>query len=158
MKTPRDWNIQWQWARLEALSARQTYALFAARQAVFIVEQACAYPDLDGRDMDAEHLVAWSGDTLVGCLRLLAPGQRYPESSLGRILTTPAYRGTGLGRELVTRGLEHAQQLYPTHDVRIAAQARLEKFYAGFGFVSSCAPYLEDGIPHIDMLKPAQPR
>ena len=155
MKAHRNRNIQWQWARLEALSARQTYALFAARQAVFIVEQACAYQDMDGRDVDAEHLVAWSGDTLAGCLRLLAPGQRYAESSLGRILTAPAYRGIGLGRELVMRGLERARQLYPAHDVRIAAQARLEKFYAGFGFVPSGAPYLEDGIPHIDMLKPA---
>jgi ElaA protein len=151
----RNFNIQWQWARFEALSARQIYALFAVRQAVFIVEQVCAYQDMDERDADAEHLLAWSGDTLAGCLRLLAPGQRYAESSLGRILTAFVHRGIGLGRELVIRGLQRAQQRYPEHGVRIAAQARLGRFYVGFGFVPSGAPYLEDGILHIDMLKPA---
>jgi len=145
--------MRWQWTRLDTLPARQLYALFAARQAVFVVEQTCAYQDMDGRDLVAEHLIAWDGNALAGCLRLLAPGQRYAECSLGRILTTSAYRGTGLGRELLARGLQQAQQHHPAHGVRIAAQARLEKFYAGFGFVPIEEPYMEDGILHIDMLR-----
>ncbi len=144
--------MDWQWARLDDLPATRIHALFAARQAVFIVEQACAYQDMDGRDVDAEHLIAWSGDAVAACLRLLAPGQRYDDPSLGRILTTQPFRGTGLGRELIERGLEQARKRYPAQDIRIAAQARLEAFYRSFGFVPASELYLEDDIPHLDML------
>jgi len=75
--------------------------------------------------------------------------------SLGRVVTSPAARGTGLGRELVAQGIACAERLHPGHAIRIGAQAHLEAFYAGFGFRTVSAPYDEDGIPHIDMLRPA---
>ena len=93
-------NLSWQWCRLDELSAEQLYAVLAARVAIFIVEQNCAYQDLDGLDIDAEHLIAWSGADLAGYLRVLAPGTRFADPSIGRIITTKAFRGSGLGREL----------------------------------------------------------
>jgi len=151
-------SIQWQWRRFAELSVAQLYAILGARQAVFVVEQNCPYQDADGKDLGAEHLIAWSGEEVAAYLRLLAPGVSYEaEPSLGRIITTRIARGNGLGRELVVRGLERAQQLYPTLPVRIGAQAHLNEFYGSLGFVQSSEPYLEDNIPHIEMLRPPGP-
>jgi ElaA protein len=150
-------SIEWQWRRYAELSSREIYAIFAARQAVFIVEQNCPYQDMDGKDLDAWHLIAWSGEEVAAYLRLLAPGVSYPEPSLGRIITTKIGRGHGLGRELVARGLEKIHELYPTLPIRIGAQAHLHKFYGSLGFVQSSEPYDEDGIIHIEMLRPAGP-
>lgn len=144
--------FRWQWCTLDDLSARQLYALLAAREAVFVVEQNCAYQDLDGLDIEAEHLIGWADSQVAACLRLLAPGVRFPEPSLGRILTTQPFRGTGCGRELVARGLAHLSGRYPGRAVRISAQAHLEGFYGSFGFVPASQIYLEDGIPHLEML------
>jgi ElaA protein len=144
--------IDWQWCALHELPARRLYALFAARQKVFVVEQACAYLDLDGLDDDAEHLIAWSGEDIAAYLRLLAPGTAFAEPSLGRVLTMSAFRGSGLGRELMLKGLARAYERYPGHLVRIGAQAYLQKFYSSLGFTIASEPYLEDGIPHLEML------
>lgn len=149
-------TFNWQWSALSELSPRQVYAVFAARVAVFIVEQECAYQDLDGLDIEAEHLIAWSGPEVAGYLRLLAPGVRFSEPSLGRIITAHDFRGTGLGRELVARGIEHARLRYPRQGVRISAQAHLQSFYQSFGFETVTERYLEDGIPHVDMLLAAR--
>jgi ElaA protein len=151
-------SIQWQWRSYDELSPREIYAIFAARQAVFVVEQNSVYLDMDGKDLDAWHLIAWSGKEVAAYLRLLAPGVSYPvEPSLGRIVTTKIGRGSGLGRELVTRGLERLHELYPTLPIRIGAQAHLHRFYGSFGFVQSSEPYDEDGILHIEMLRQPGP-
>lgn len=147
--------LTWQWCTLDDLAPLQLYTLFAARQAVFIVEQKCAYPDLDGADIEAEHLIAWSHGDVAACLRLLAPGVKFSEASLGRIVTTLPFRGTGLGRELIWKGLARAQQRYPQQPIRIGAQAHLERFYGSFGFARVSDVYSEDGIPHIEMLRAA---
>jgi ElaA protein len=148
--------IRWQWNSFAGLTAAQLYAMLALRQEVFVLEQACLYPDIDGLDPDAHHLLGWrrvdGRQQLVAHLRCLAPGAKYEEMSIGRVVTSPAARGTGLGRELVAQGLALARQLHPGHAIRIGAQAHLERFYAGFGFVTVSAPYDEDGILHIDML------
>ncbi len=145
-------SFEWQWCTLRELSAERWNAVAVARQAVFIVEQECAYADLDGLDTNAEHLIVWSASDVAGYLRLLAPGTRFAEPSLGRILTTHAFRGTGLGRELGVKGLQRARERYKGQTLRISAQAYLEKFYASFGFVVDSEPYLEDGIPHVEMV------
>ena len=151
-------TIHWQWRSYAELSPLQIHAIFAARQAVFIVEQACPYPDIDSKDLRALHLAGWAGEQLAAYLRLLAPGESYPdEPSLGRIITTKMARGTGIGRELVARGLEKIHELYPTLPTRIGAQAHLHKFYGSFGFVQSSEPYDEDGIMHIEMMRAAGP-
>jgi ElaA protein len=146
-------NIDWRWYTFEHIAPKDLYALLAARVAVFVVEQDCPYQDLDGLDADAQHLVAWSGDQVAGYLRLLAPGTRFGEPSIGRILTTSIARGSGVGRELVAKGIERAGELYPAQPIRISAQAHLSKFYGSFGFVIASEQYLEDDIPHVEMLK-----
>lgn len=146
-------TIRWEWRSFAELSNLELYAILAARQAVFVVEQNCPYLDLDGKDLKAEHLIAWSGDQVAAYLRLLGPGVSFQEPSLGRIITTKIGRGSGLGRELVARGLQRMHELYPTLPTRIGAQAHLHKFYGSLGFVQASEPYDEDGIPHIEMLR-----
>ncbi|MFC5552191.1 GNAT family N-acetyltransferase [Massilia aerilata] len=148
--------ISWQWKGFKELTVAQLYAMLALRQQVFVLEQTCLYPDIDGLDPGAQHLLGWrevDGKTeLVAQLRCLAPGAKYEEMSIGRVVTSPAARGSGLGRELVAQGVALAQQLHPGHAIRIGAQAHLEAFYHSFGFVTVSEPYDEDGILHIDMV------
>jgi ElaA protein len=145
--------IRWQWCVLDQLTTAQLHRVFAAREAVFVVEQACAYQELDGWDLGAEHLIAWEDIQVAAYLRVLAPAVRFAEPSIGRILTAKSHRGTGLGRELVRRCLAHVDGKHPRSDVRISAQTYLERFYRSFGFVTDSEPYPEDGIPHIEMLR-----
>jgi ElaA protein len=150
-------TIEWQWLDFDSIPPRDLYEVLRQRQDVFVLEQACLYPDLDGHDEAAHHLMAWrTADgrrELVAYLRCLAPGAKYAEMSLGRILTPAISRGTGIGRTLVAEGIRRAEQLHPGHRIRIGAQARLEHFYQSFGFQTVTAPYDEDGILHIDMLR-----
>ena len=149
--------IDWQWRRFAELSGADVYEILARRQDVFILEQACLYPDADGLDADAWHLLGWQTDgaqrRLAAYLRCLAPGAKYREMSLGRVLTSEAARGSGIGRVLIAEGIAHAERQYPGQRIRIGAQARLEALYASFGFVTVSEPYDEDGIMHIDMLR-----
>ena len=149
--------IEWQWSRFADLTAAQLYDMLALRQQVFVLEQTCLYPDIDGYDLDAHHLLGWRDiggrRVLVAYLRCLAPGAKYDEMSLGRILTTNDVRGSGVGRELVAHGIQYAETLHPGHRIRIGAQQRLEKFYQDFGFETISDAYDEDGIMHIDMLR-----
>jgi ElaA protein len=127
--------------------------VLAARAAVFIVEQNCPYQDADGLDNDAMHLVGWDGDLVAAYLRVLAPGVKYEEPSIGRVLTAKAHRGSGVGHEMMVLGLEYAARQFLKQGVRISAQAHLERFYGRLGFVRVSGPYLEDDIPHIEMLR-----
>ena len=145
-------TFNWQWCRLQELSASQLYALFAARESVFVVEQHCAYQELDGRDFEASHLIAWSGTEIAAYLRVLAPGAKFKQPSIGRVMTAKAFRGRGLGRELMVRALKHIDEVY-LDSVRISAQTHLEKFYRSFSFEPVSESYMEDGIPHIEMVR-----
>ena len=149
--------IDWQFSPFNDLSPADLYQVLAQRQQVFILEQACLYPDIDGLDPLAHHLLGWrtvdGQRQLVAYLRVLGPGVKYDEMSLGRVITTQAARGSGAGRALLAHGIGCAEALYPGHRIRIGAQQYLEKFYQGFGFATVTAPYDEDGIQHIDMLR-----
>ena len=146
--------INWQWCRLHDLKAQQQYAIFAAREAVFVVEQNCAYQDLDGHDFQVHHLIGWSGDEVAAYLRVFEPGAKFAEPAIGRVLTTKPFRRTGLGRKLMQTALEHIDHLYPGEGVRISAQTYLDAFYRSFGFMPCSEIYPEDGIPHVEMLRP----
>jgi ElaA protein len=150
-------NPSWQWSRFGELSAEDLYAVVRLREAVFVVEQQCAYPDADGRDPLAWHLLGWSdrenGKALVAYARIFEPGLRYTEGSIGRVVTAPEVRGTGLGKALMAEALRRLEGLAPGQTIRIAAQRRLEKFYLDLGFRTVSAPYEEDGITHVDMLR-----
>lgn len=115
-----------------------------------MVEQACAYPDADGLDPRAWHLLGQE-ETLRAYLRVFAPGERREEAVIGRVVTAPSVRGTGLGRALMAEGLSRIEGGWGTVPVWLSAQAHLAPFYGGFGF-AVCGPgYDEDGIPHLPM-------
>ncbi len=143
----------WRCLPFSALTTRELYRILAARSEVFVVEQDCVYQDPDDHDQSAFHVWAQSdGQQLAAYLRILPPGEKYPEASIGRVLTRVAWRGVGLGRTLMRQGIENCQRLFPDTPLRISAQAHLENFYGSFGFIPISAPYDEDGIPHIEML------
>ncbi|MEP7296898.1 MAG: GNAT family N-acetyltransferase [Burkholderiales bacterium] len=148
--------LTWRWCRFDELSVFELEAIYRARQEVFSIEQACAYLDADGFDQHSWHLTAWSPDqpTPLAYARVVHPGQKYAEPSIGRVITTARARGTGLGRELVRRAVDQCAAAYPGQGIRISAQTRLERFYVGFGFAPVGPPYMEDGIPHTEMLRP----
>jgi len=147
--------LSWRWCRFDELSVFELDAIYRARQQVFSVEQACVYLDADGFDAASWHLAAWSPvhKEPFAYARVVHPGQKYAEPSIGRVITTAPARGTGLGRELVRRAIVHCNNAYPDQAIRISAQTRLERFYAELGFVAAGAPYIEDGIPHTEMLR-----
>ena len=149
--------ITWQCATLNELSSGQLYAILKARCEVFISEQQCIYNDVDGKDLACLHIVAWDSDNDVAAyLRIHGPATTYPEPSLGRVLSTAKHRGTGIGRQIVQRGLTQLEVTYPNQAVRISAQSYLKDFYRSFGFEEVSDEYLEDGIPHTEMLRPAK--
>ena len=143
-------TLAWHRRAFAHLTPAELYAIVALREAVFIVEQRCAYLDADGYDPACEHMWATTADGEVAAyLRIVPAGVKFAETAIGRIITSPKARGTGLGRELVRRGIAAAGEV----PVRIGAQAHLEKFYGEFGFVRASDVYDEDGIPHIEMLR-----
>ena len=147
--------IQWQWSRFQALSNDALYDALALRCRVFILEQG-PYLDPDGVDRDSAHLLGRDeAGVLQAYLRVVDPGVKYVEPSIGRVITSPEKRGTGLGRRLVAEGVARCTAAWPGHGIRISAQARLEAFYRDFGFVPAADPHIEDGIPHLLMVRPA---
>lgn len=148
-------DIDWRASRFSELSPVELARIYRARQQVFTIEQQCIYLDADEFDETAWHIAAWSPKSPVplAYARLINPGRKYAEPSMGRVITTGAARGTGLGRELVRRVLAHSAQVFPGLAVRISAQERLSRFYADFAFTVVGEPYMEDGIPHIEMLR-----
>lgn len=150
-------SASWQFSRFRDLSVDDLYAIVRLREAVFIIEQNCPYPDSDGRDPLAWHLLGWrdgaDGKQLAAYARLFEPGIRYHEASIGRIVTSPQARGTGLGRQLMVEALQRMATLAPGQKIKIAAQRRLEKFYTEYGFMTISDPYEEDGIIHVDMIR-----
>lgn len=134
------------------LTLDELYALLQLRMEVFIVEQNCVYQDCDDKDQESHHLMAWCNGKLAAVTRLLPPGVSYAEPSIGRVITSPAFRGMKLGRELMTRSIESCYELFGKQPIRIGAQQYLKTFYESFGFRQVGEPYDEDGIQHIKML------
>ncbi len=147
-------NITWQRAPFSDLSAAQLYAILKVRSEVFVLEQNCVYQDIDGLDLTCLHLVGWTDDQQVAAyLRVVPPGLKYEEVSLGRVVSSNAVRGTGIGKQLLAHGMKLIEKNYPGKPVRIQAQSYLENFYQSFGFVTVSDVLMEDGIPHFMMLK-----
>lgn len=160
--------ITWRCAPFDELTPREIHDMFQARSAAFVVEQDCVFLDIDGVDPVCWHIVGYAkaaahasgprlrGDDreLVATARLVPPGTKFAEPSIGRVVTTEAARGTGCGRALMREALAQAERLWPGQSIRVSAQRHLEKFYASLGFVTDSEPYMEDGIPHVGMLRP----
>ncbi len=148
-------SLSWRTARLSELAPLELARIYRARQEVFSIEQNCVYLDADEADEQSHHLAAWSTAHALplAYARLVAPGVKYAEPSMGRVITTAVARGTGLGRALVQRVLVLSDELYPGLGLRISAQSRLQRFYSELGFEAVGDDYMEDGIPHIEMLR-----
>jgi ElaA protein len=144
-------TYQWQILPFAEFSLELLYETLRLRQEIFVVEQNCAYLDLDGLDLQAAHMLCMHNSTLVAYQRCLAPGLSYPESSLGRIVVAPPMRGRQLGRELAQRGIDYNRRQWPDSDICIGAQAHLQDFYASMGFSAEGSEYIEDNIPHRKM-------
>jgi ElaA protein len=151
----------WELRRYRDLSGDELYEILALRQAIFVVEQRCAYLDADGKDRGGYHLLGRDpAGCLIAYLRILDPGSRFPEPSIGRVLVHRAHRGRGLGVALMRQGMQECARLYPGEPIKISAQHYLRRFYEDLGFVclGDGNPVDEDGIPHIEMIfSPAPP-
>ena len=146
-------DIEWRFKSFEELTKTELHQMMILRQQVFVVEQDCPYLDADEKDQDSHHLLGYVEESLVAYLRLVQPGISYQEISFGRIVTAQNQRGTGLGIALMQEGIEQSIKLYGTSRNRISAQSHLLLFYQKFGFESTGKEYLEDGIPHTEMIK-----
>ncbi len=146
-------SMLWSVKRFEVLSPFELYAILQLRNIVFAVEQSCVYQDMDNKDQASYHLMCWQNEQLLAYSRILPPGIAYTEPSIGRVVTAPKARRTGMGRKLIEKSIEHLYSLYPQQNIRIGAQCYLRKFYADFGFKEQGNIYLEDGIKHIEMVK-----
>ncbi len=147
--------LRFELKRFEELTAAELYTVLRLRQEVFVVEQNCAYLDTDGKDLKSYHLLGWLNNELAAYARLLPAGVSYEEPSIGRVITPLKYRRMGFGQVLMAEAVKGIEQLFGAVPVRIGAQAYLKTFYEGYGFVDLNEPYLEDGLPHLIMLRPA---
>ena len=143
--------MQWHTLSFTELSPESLYAILRLRQEVFAVEQQCVYLDLDNLDQQAIHILCTDGERVLAYQRCIAPGPGSPDSLLGRVVVCPTMRNQQLGRELVRRGIEHNLLQWPGSDIRISAQAHLQRFYASLSFLAEGNEYLEDNIPHRQM-------
>ena len=141
----------WRFARFAELSPQEIHDLYRLRVDVFVVEQNCVFQDVDGVDPQCWHLLGYEGRDLVAYCRFVPPGVKFPEPSIGRVITARSVRRTGMGRVLMREAMQRAAALWPDQALRIGAQAHLERFYNEFGFTKSSEPYDEDGILHIEM-------
>jgi ElaA protein len=149
-------TIEWICKHHSDLNKEQLYALLKLRSDVFVVEQKCAYPDLDGQDLDGDthHLMGWEDDQLMAYLRLLDPESQGGDVVIGRVIIAPQGRGQGLGHVMMEHALNQAEKQWPKVPIYLSAQAHLQGYYGKYGFAVVGEEYLEDDIPHIGMRRP----
>lgn len=147
-------RVEWICKHFSELNTEALYQIVQLRIEVFIVEQQCVFQDLDDKDRVCDHLMAWQEDKLVAYTRLVPPGVSYEEPSIGRVVTSPLVRRTGIGRILMEKSIALVHNKYGKIPIKIGAQCYLNKFYTSLGFISEGGVYLEDGIEHVAMRLP----
>lgn len=147
-------TIKWICKTFDQLSAYELYEILKLRSEVFVVEQNCVFLDMDDKDQGSWHLMGISDEKLVAYTRLVPPGHIYKEASIGRVVSAPAARGNGAGRQLMEQSIAKTKELFGAGPIKIGAQFYLKKFYESFGFVQTSDIYLEDGIEHTYMILP----
>ena len=144
-------QLCWSWYRLEEMKPFLLYDLLALREAIFVVEQTCAYLELDGLDKTAEHLLVTRDETVVSCLRVLPPAEKASHVRIGRVAVSSDWRKKGLARLMVQNAIDKIRLENPSSDICLDAQTYLQGFYLSLGFEVCGDEFLEDGIPHIPM-------
>lgn len=150
-------KINWTCKHFKDLSAEEFHDIIQLRINVFIVEQNCPYPEIDGKDKNAFHVFGKNEENIILAVsRIIPHGISYEECSIGRVATSSTTRLTGCGIDLMKFTIEKINSIYGKSDIRISAQEYLKSFYEKFGFVKVSDSYLEDDIPHIEMLRKSQ--
>lgn len=144
--------MKWEIKKFQELELKEIYKILKMRNEVFIVEQQCAYQDCDGKDENSYHLYLEEDNIIISYLRILKRGVSYDEVSIGRVLVNKNHRGKGISREMMLKAIRFIEEELNETEIRIQAQAYLVNFYRSFGFKEVSAEYLEDNIPHIDMI------
>lgn len=148
-------QLNWEIKAFNDLTLDELYDILKLRVDVFVVEQACPYPELDNQDRHKKtlHLMGKNDrNDICAYLRILAPGVSSPHAGIGRVVVNKANRGKGVSRDMMQRCISLVHRQWPGADIKIGAQTYVEQFYASLGFVPVSEPYLEDGIPHLDMM------
>lgn len=144
-------QLTWHDRAFADLTVGELYAIVHLRERVFVVEQRCVYLDADGHDPKCRHVFATGeGGTLAAYARIVPAGVKYRSVAIGRVVIAPELRGTGLARVLMEKAIAACPAGQP---IELGAQAHLEKLYASLGFVRTGEVYVEDGIPHVDMMR-----
>jgi ElaA protein len=147
--------MNWTLKRFSELTPAEMYAILRLRSEVFVVEQTCVFQDMDNKDQPSYHLMGWKDDLLAAYTRLVPAGVAYDIPSIGRVVTSPAARGNGLGRVLMEKSIAETNRLFGNLPVKIGAQVYLRQFYSSLGFEQTSDIYMEDGIEHIEMVRKA---
>ena len=145
-------DIIWSVKPFAQLTAKEVHDLMRLRVDVFVVEQRCVYPEIDGQDPEALHVLGYKGEQLVAYARILPPHEDgLPH--IGRVVTASSARGTGLGRAVMEHAIKAVEAYYGSRSNAVAAQAHLQRFYESLGYVrTSKEEYMWDDIPHVDMV------
>lgn len=144
-------NIQWKISPFEQLSLDELYKVLQLRSEVFVVEQNCVYQDIDSKDQKALHLLAIENNQIIAYARLFKPNDYFDNASIGRVIVKPTHRSKAIGHKLMTHAIKGIQEFFNQTKITISAQLYLKDFYQSHQFVQTSEPYLEDGIPHIEM-------
>ncbi len=147
-------SINWNCKSFDELSVHELYAILRLRTEVFVVEQNCVFQDMDNKDQISYHICGWQNGQLIAYTRLVPAGVSYQEASIGRVITAPSARGTGAGKKLMRYSIEKLYELFGKQSIKLGAQLYLKKFYGSFGFAQTSEVYIEDCIPHIEMIFP----
>ena len=148
-------KIQWTIKHFEELTALEHHHILALRISIFIVEQDCPYQDADHKDLHSYHVYGTIDNKVAAVIRIVSPGISYPEIAIGRVAVAKEYRGTNVGNDLMTTSIDFITHTLGKQDIRISAQEHLKSFYHRFDFKQVSEMYLEDDIPHIEMLRKA---
>ncbi len=137
----------------QELTLDELYSLLQLRSEVFVVEQNCVYQDIDGKDKKALHVLGLKDNELVAYTRIFKPGDYFTEASVGRVVVRNNERGSRLAYDIMKSSIEAIQEHYKVTMIKVSAQTYLKEFYNNLGFKQVGEEYLEDGIPHIGMIR-----
>jgi ElaA protein len=135
------------------LSTQELYAILQLRSAVFVIEQDCVYQDIDDKDQKALHVIGFKNEKVVAYTRIFKPGDYFSEAGIGRVVVAENERTYGYGYVIMEHAIKAVKSYFNEENIKISAQTYLKKFYNSIGFQQVGTEYLEDGIPHISMIK-----